>query len=905
VAFALSAGLFGVLALPFLVLRWSLDAYLLVCGGVLALSLVGALLLALRGRPAPEEPATEARGTRLLWVPLAGMAAALAVTAVHVFQAPNTDIWSLIGFVQGFSDVDQPRSAWGRYALNGWIFEQAALVRVTGLDALSLVQDYLAPIMVVITLLAFYWLALILFKNRTAALLATCVATLGYLLQIDAVQAFMGNELIARSTEDKHVTRFVFMPVALGITALYARTRDWRYLALFTVICWTVVTVHPMGLLLIGISVTGFALVHLILNLRDRGVWWVVGALGAAMASIGLPPAIYLFATGNSYVSQMDGTDPGMASFLLSWAQKREQLMVLGDGWHIMHPSFLLDPMILAALVLGVPFLIWRSKKYVAAQLLLGVLLFTAFLIYFPPVSTFIGGFTGPWSLWRLAWPIQLASPLIIGWMVWELVAFAMSRLSSTRLSGISTYTPLLLVIVLIAVAAPSALAGLRSADDEGETTQQESNCLDPTFRWLGERVDTPATMVLASDGENGCFPAYSSRIGYVSFRGIQFGNGPNVPQSVADVRKFFEATALDGEMIEILNRYEVDLILLPADSPLNEQMEHLPGFEALDNPGSRYQVYDVNREELETGPVTEMNGFLNDGEYERALEEYGAALDGGEDEQFLAYLASGLVYTEMEIPAFAESSYEQALRLFPNSPQVYSLLADTYTAQDDLQSAVGVLERAVDQAPREVDLRFDLGDLLLELGDDDEALEHYRKVVETFPKVPEYRIELGSALLRAEEQGAAREEFQRAARLDPLSPEIYQDIAEANKEAGQFKAAAASYQETLRLDPGNQWFIVLQMGRAYYNLADPDKKDDKYFELAEEHLRMAAEPQDGKAQDGQSKQLRGIAYLTLGNLYRKWDKPEKATTAYEQALEVNPDLKQARNKLEKLNEKS
>src|SRR4051794_9916873 len=48
-AFATSAGLFGLLALPPLVLHWSIETYLLACGAVLALSLVALAFLAFRG----------------------------------------------------------------------------------------------------------------------------------------------------------------------------------------------------------------------------------------------------------------------------------------------------------------------------------------------------------------------------------------------------------------------------------------------------------------------------------------------------------------------------------------------------------------------------------------------------------------------------------------------------------------------------------------------------------------------------------------------------------------------------------------------------------------------------------------------------------------------------------------
>ncbi len=889
VAFAFSAGLFGLLALPFLVLRWSPDVYLLVCGAVIALSLAGMVFLARRGGTdgAPRE-----RGAWLLWFPLAAGTIVLAATAVRVFHPPDGDMWSYLGFVQGFSDVVQSRSAWGRYALNGWMFEQAALVRITGLEPVSLVQDHIAPVVVVVAVLAIWWLARVLFGSR-AALLVACVAVIVCLIQAGDPRV-MGDDLVAHATEDKYVTRFVFLPVALGLAVLYTRTKAWRHLLLFAFACWSVVTVHPMGLLLIGICTGGFLLVHLALNLRDGRAWRTAVALGAAMASIGLPPAVYLLVTGNPYVYQMDGAPPGTTPFLLSWAQNGERLMGLGESWYIMHPSLLLEPPVLAALALGTPFLLWRARKDVAAQLLLGVLLFTIFLVYFPPVSTFIGGFTGPWSLWRLAWPIELAALLTLGWMAWEAVRFAAARFLPARAGVAVAYLPLLLVAALAVAAVPSAIAGVRSASGEGETPQEDSSCTDPALRWLGKTVEKPNTVVLAPEKENSCFPAYSSRILYVSFRGNQYGDGPDIPRNIADVRKFFDSPTLDGEMRKILDRYGVTFVLLPTDSPLNAQLRHAPGFRALDNPGERYRIYQVDREKLETTPAMRANGSLNDEEFEKAIGAYESpALEGDEDERFLAYLGLGHAYTKLKMPDEAVASFEEAVELAPGDPGAYRALAEARAAADDLPGARKALERAVDLSPRNVSLRFELGETLQEMKKEHEAVRQYREVVERFPNVPEYRAELGRALNLTKDFRAADEEFGRAVRLNPRSAALHALLGRSNRASGRLEEAAGYYETALDLDPGNHTY-TLQLGSTHAALSTKGSNNREYFDRAERELKEVA-----TSKSGASNKKR--AYFSLGALYQRWGKTEDAASAYEKALEIDPRFEPARRNLERV----
>ncbi|MDQ3927133.1 MAG: tetratricopeptide repeat protein, partial [Actinomycetota bacterium] len=45
----------------------------------------------------------------------------------------------------------------------------------------------------------------------------------------------------------------------------------------------------------------------------------------------------------------------------------------------------------------------------------------------------------------------------------------------------------------------------------------------------------------------------------------------------------------------------------------------------------------------------------------------------------------------------------------------------------------------------------------------------------------------------------------------------------------------------------------------------------------------------------------REAARIALGDLYLAWERPEDAATAYERALELNPDSEKAKEKLDGL----
>jgi tetratricopeptide (TPR) repeat protein len=514
-------------------------------------------------------------------------------------------------------------------------------------------------------------------------------------------------------------------------------------------------------------------------------------------------------------------TDPALTASWQYGAEGSRQLLTLGEGIYMMHPSLLLNPFILAAYLLGVPFLLWRLRK-IAAQLLLGVLLFVPILVYVPPVATLIGNIFGSWHLWRLAWPLPLAALLTLGWVTWELLAYARSRLSRFEVfkKG-APLLPLIFVTLLIGGTAPLALAGVKTADNSGEVSQEETDCQDPAFHWMRGALAGPST-VLAPDAENSCISAYAAQARVVTYRYQQVLNYSSPEeqssseelQRILDVNRFFGYPVLDEEMLDILRRREIDYVLLPTydpnnpqlESPLSLQLENLPGFTALDTPGERYRLYRVDRTELEATPAVEGNTHLNNKDLDLAIASYSGALQGDENEQLLAYVGLGGVYEAEGLYTPAASYYTRAIALRPDLPILYVLLAQAYAKGLDVPSALpsarAALERAVALDPRNVRPRFLLGERLLKMNEEKEALDQYQTVVGMFPEVPRYRLRLAEALGKAGYYESSRQELEKATSFAPLSAELQWEAGQAAEKSGQPEGAAQYYERTLELDP-------------------------------------------------------------------------------------------------------
>jgi hypothetical protein len=621
-AFVLSAGLFGMMGVPVLMTHRSLGFYLAISGGVVAASLLAAVAVALtRGRPVEGIPGPEERAHRWLWLPFAACGLVLAFASRTRVPHSYNDLWVYMAYVREFLNTEElarfepyfgNETGASRVRINGWLLEQAALARVSGLDPVDLVLRYLNPTVVVLALLAAYALARLLLKSEAAALVAGTVYALFFLLYLGPSIFTFGGEFITRAAEDKFAARNLFLPVSLCLAYAALEARKWQYLLFFGFVCWSVVAVHPVGLAIIGLSAAGFGLAHLAANRRDPATWRAVAALGAALLSVLLLPVLFVVLTGEPLSAVLKGADinandPEVLANAVFARPGWERILVLGGGYYIMHPSLLLNPAIALAFLGGLPFLFWKAKKALGARLLLGVLLLVTVVCFFPPLTTFIGDHVVlPGQIWRLAWPIPLAALLTVGWMAWEGALYAGELLNGRNIRpGLAPFLPLALVCILAVAVAPAAWNAVGRVLDTRAVPRAASYPLDPAFLWMRDNIDEPA-VVLAPDLENTIIPAYSSDANVASLRGNlilrmlpaleeRVPGRIDPPRGALDVNRFFFGTTVT-EAADTLRRYEADYVMLHASTPLDDQ---LPGLMPLDTPGKRYSIYRVDRAEL------------------------------------------------------------------------------------------------------------------------------------------------------------------------------------------------------------------------------------------------------------------------------------------------------------------
>jgi hypothetical protein len=276
-----------------------------------------------------------------------------------------------------------------------------------------------------------------------------------------------------------------------------------------------------------------------------------------------------------------------------------------------MHPSLLLDPVIATAFLIGLPFLLWRVGPSLPARLLLGTLYVTMLVVYLPQIATFLGdNVVLPGQIWRLAWPIQLAAMLTLGWLLWtatDYVAGWLAPLGPGRY--LARALPVLLILGLAVAAIPQARPGLESIAAHREASRESGSYpSDPIYPWFRDEVRSPV-VVMAPDIQGARIPAFSAEANVVSRRGSlvlkvlpeleeRAPGQIEVPQGSIDVRDFYNGTTLERG-VEILRRNHVDFVMVEKGSPLADSLDRRPGFTLVDTPGVRYDLYAVDLEKV------------------------------------------------------------------------------------------------------------------------------------------------------------------------------------------------------------------------------------------------------------------------------------------------------------------
>lgn len=212
------------------------------------------------------------------------------------------------------------------------------------------------------------------------------------------------------------------------------------------------------------------------------------------------------------------------------------------------------------------------------------------------------------------------------------------------------------------------------------------------------------------------------------------------------------------------------------------------------------------------------------------------------EPANFEAHLMKGTCLLGMgrrEAVIEARDSFENAVRLKPDSAPARRLLALTRAALGETEEARKEYETAVKLAPSDARIRFELGILLLNAGKPAEAASHLEKAAALDRKTPEYPWALGMAYKRMKKYSEAAGSLEKAAALASGAGRaaILSDLGTVHAAKEDYDSAISWYEKAIKEAP--------DFAPARYNLACAYARQGKAAE-AVEALRKAVELDPG-----------------------------------------------------------
>ena len=164
-----------------------------------------------------------------------------------------------------------------------------------------------------------------------------------------------------------------------------------------------------------------------------------------------------------------------------------------------------------------------------------------------------------------------------------------------------------------------------------------------------------------------------------------------------------------------------------------------------------------------------------------------------------------------LEISEGNQASLEFLKKLskrFPEQPAVLAALSKSYMYADDVEKAIQIAQQAVRMNTEELDpselahTHFNLGKLLRQTGQLDQAIHHLGKAIQEAPEFLEPYIEIGLVHQDRRQHSEALEYFQQAISVAPNDPRAYWQAGQMLKGCKDYAAAESMLRRAAALVP-------------------------------------------------------------------------------------------------------
>ncbi|ALL71385.1 TPR repeat protein (plasmid) [Paraburkholderia caribensis MBA4] len=225
---------------------------------------------------------------------------------------------------------------------------------------------------------------------------------------------------------------------------------------------------------------------------------------------------------------------------------------------------------------------------------------------------------------------------------------------------------------------------------------------------------------------------------------------------------------------------------------------------------------------------------------------------------------------------------------------------------QDDLAEAMAEFRQAIRLARNYPEAHLGLGNILVDLGKQEEALAEYREAIRLDSNYATPHTNLGLMLSNHGKEDDAIAEYRTAIRLDRKRSEPHHYLGNILHKRGEDAEAVAEYREAIQLDPkdagphvglGYVWETQGKLDMAMAEFREAIRLDrnnaDAHNGLGNV-LRTRGEPDEAVAEHRAAIQLDpklAAPHVGLGNVWYDRGKDEDAVAEYREAIRLDPKL--------------
>ncbi|MCK5243179.1 tetratricopeptide repeat protein [bacterium] len=278
---------------------------------------------------------------------------------------------------------------------------------------------------------------------------------------------------------------------------------------------------------------------------------------------------------------------------------------------------------------------------------------------------------------------------------------------------------------------------------------------------------------------------------------------------------------------------------------------------------------------------------FFKIGKFDQARQQLEHLISAKVSDALTHYLM-GSIYRQKGFKYLAVDEFRLAIRVDPDLVEAYLGLASVLLEINEAQNAVVVLREAGVRFSRIPQVLSNYGLVLLWVEEPKQAVKAFKKALRLTPEKPALHFHIGRAYFKDNQFKRAVAAWKQAIALDPKLAAAYNFLGYTHAERGkQLKQAEQWIKKALQLDPENGYYLD-SLGWVYY-------KQEKYQRALEKTLAAKTALQEAGLA------VESVIYDHLGDIYFKLRRYTEAEKAWKQALQVDPENRKIKDKLEKL----